>query len=291
MIGDRNEGAAAVRWGGGLLAAGLLMAGVASARAEESGGYHLFNPTPRDEMRPIAGDRPDATESPRTVDAGHIQIETSLVSYGRDDEAAADVETVSVLDDTNLRVGLLADTELQVIASVYERRDTDPADGPETTVEGFGDVTLRLKQNVWGNDGGDTALGVIPFVKVPTETERSNGKVEGGALVTWGWDAGAGWGIGLQAGPAWRYDAADDAYDTTLGHTAVLGFDVVGDLGAFLEYAGELSSDDETDYLAFANTGVTYALDAHTVLDVAAQFGLNEAATDAVVFAGVTWRY
>src|SRR4051794_35141958 len=36
--------------------------------------YTLFNPTPRKQMREMATDRPDKTESPYTVDAGHVQI-------------------------------------------------------------------------------------------------------------------------------------------------------------------------------------------------------------------------
>src|SRR5688572_5942243 len=37
--------------------------------------YHLFNPTPRAQMREMSTDRPDQTESPYTVDAGHVQVE------------------------------------------------------------------------------------------------------------------------------------------------------------------------------------------------------------------------
>jgi hypothetical protein len=45
----------------------------------------------------------------------------------------------------------------------------------------------RLKWNIWGNDGGATALAVIPYVKVPTaSTGIGNPLVEGGALLTLG---------------------------------------------------------------------------------------------------------
>ena len=37
--------------------------------------YHLFHPTPFALMRELNTDRPDKTESPFTVDAGHYQIE------------------------------------------------------------------------------------------------------------------------------------------------------------------------------------------------------------------------
>ena len=40
--------------------------------------YHLFSTTPRHQMRRFETDRPDATESPITLDAGHLQYETHL---------------------------------------------------------------------------------------------------------------------------------------------------------------------------------------------------------------------
>ena len=43
--------------------------------------YHLLNPTPREQMREMSTDRPDKTESPYTVDAGHFQIESDLFAY------------------------------------------------------------------------------------------------------------------------------------------------------------------------------------------------------------------
>lgn len=43
--------------------------------------YTLFNPTPAKCMREFDPDRPDITDSPFTVDAGHIQFESGLFSY------------------------------------------------------------------------------------------------------------------------------------------------------------------------------------------------------------------
>lgn len=40
----------------------------------DKSGYSLFKPTPRQFMRELTTDRPDQTESPYTVDAGHFQV-------------------------------------------------------------------------------------------------------------------------------------------------------------------------------------------------------------------------
>ena len=41
----------------------------------DKSGYNLFNPTPDEYMREMSPDRPDKTDSPFTVDAGHFQLE------------------------------------------------------------------------------------------------------------------------------------------------------------------------------------------------------------------------
>src|SRR5438093_6841318 len=62
-------------------------------RQSDKRQYHLFNPTPRAFLRELSTDRPDKTESPYTVDAGHFQIEMDLVSYSRDRDTHAGADT------------------------------------------------------------------------------------------------------------------------------------------------------------------------------------------------------
>ena len=59
---------------------GLMMATVLSSRVGASDPvptqqYWLLDPVPRQAMRPLSTDRPDQTESPYSVDAGHVQFE------------------------------------------------------------------------------------------------------------------------------------------------------------------------------------------------------------------------
>ena len=60
------------------LAAALIAAPGIRAPAQETNSvppdkssYNLFNPVPENLMRDLSPDRPDVTESPFTVDAGH----------------------------------------------------------------------------------------------------------------------------------------------------------------------------------------------------------------------------
>src|SRR5436309_2202856 len=84
--------------------------------------YSLFHPTPRELMREMSTDRPDKTESPFTVDAGHFQIEADILSYtyDRDNPARTDtrVETVDIAP-LNLKVGLCNSVDLQLALETY----------------------------------------------------------------------------------------------------------------------------------------------------------------------------
>ena len=71
----------------------------------------------------------------------------------------------------------------------------------------------------------------------------------------------------------------------------VLGFDVVDPLGAYVQYIGVTSSDPDANYRAIFSAGLTYQLGANLVLDVGTQVGLNKAADDIHLFAGMTVRY
>lgn len=257
---------------------------------QDKTGYHLFNPTPSEQMRPLSADRPDATESPITVDAGHVQVEVSFFDYIRSDHDGDEFDAWTVFD-ANVKFGLFNNVDLQLVFGVYGEQTTEPAGGPETSVEGFGDVQIRTKVNLWGNEGGTTAFGIMPFVKIPTDTELSNGEVEGGMIVMLGWDAGDTWGLGFQAEVDFVYDEAEDDHDTEFLHTVVLGFDVTEPLGAYVEYVGVVSSESDVDYRVLLSAGLTYALSPNVVLDTGTQIGLTGPADDLNLFAGVTWRF
>jgi len=240
--------------------------------------YTLFNPTPREEWRELSPDRPDTTESPVTVDAGAWVVEASYFDWRHD--GGDDTYTFMA---TNLKVGLTDRIDLQTVFDAYTR--VDPATG--AGAEGFSDVTLRLKYNVWGNDGGSTAFALFPFVKIPTGSELSNGEVEGGLILPFSIDLTEGVGLGLMAEIDWVHDGVAD-YDVEFVHSAVLGFDVTDRLGLFVEYVGVAGP---APYQACASSGLTLSITDDFVLDTGVQVGLNDAAEDLGIFGGFTKRF
>lgn len=250
-----------------------------SAAVPDKRGYTLFNPVPPELMRPLSADRPDTTESPYTVDAGHVQIEASLVNWARE----GDDDTMTIAP-TNIKVGLLNDLDIQFVFDPYVRLDTDDS--------GIGDTQIRLKWNIWGNDSGRTALALMPFVTLPTADDPTGSEeMEGGLIVPFSIDLADRVGLGLMAEFDAVYDADDDDYDLEFVHTAVLGLDVTDRVGAFVEYVGVLGSDSASSYAASAGLGLTYALNDNCQLDCGVNFGLNDAADDINPFVGFTIRF
>lgn len=249
-------------------------------------GYTLFNPTPRELWRDLSADRPDATESPYTVDAGAVQIELSFVEYALEEDDGQTTHSFSVAP-INLKLGLTNDLDIQLLFSPYEH-----VDAPGEDAEGVGDLGLRLKYNLWGNDSGDTALALLPFITFPTGADGiTSDHVEGGLVVPFAMELAEGVGLGLQGELSFARNEQDTGYDTILAHTAVVGFDLGAGLGAYVEYIGEANTD-TGHYSPLASGGLTYLLDADTQLDVGVIVGLDDPRTEDVrVFAGLTVRF
>lgn len=256
-------------------------------RDPDKSQYHLFNPTPDDQLREMVGDRPDGTESPTTVDAGHVQIEMSFVDWARDRDGGAEFEAITT-GATNVRIGLLNDLELQILFDIYSDQEFEAPRFPTETAEGFSDITLRPKLNIWGNEGGSTALALMPAVKIPTGTALSKDEVEGAIIVPFGMDLTDRLGLGIMAEVDWVYDANEDGYDTELFHTVVLGYDVTDSLGVYIEYIGIAG---DAPYQSYLSSGMTLGLNPNTALDVGAVVGMNDDSQDIQVFSGITVRF
>ncbi|MGQ0613327.1 MAG: transporter [Planctomycetaceae bacterium] len=280
-----------------LLALLLVMLPAISAAAEQDkSAYGLLRPTPRGLLRPMSTDRPDATESPYTVDAGRAQIELEVVSYLTDrrnpERSATRVRELSLLG-TNVKVGVSdgVDVQLLLLPHALVRTD-DLATGATMESQGFGDVGLRVKINFWGNDGGETALAALPFVTFPTaEGGLGSGDLEGGVAFPLAVALGGEFGLGAMLQFAAVRDAADAAYVLEFVHTTTVSRAIAGDLSGFLEIAGALTTESGSRWEATLNFGLTYAATEDLLFDIGANLGLTRAAPDVRLFFGVSRRF
>jgi hypothetical protein len=264
------------------LAAGCAATVLGSAPREPDVG----GAGPPPPLRELNTDRPDVTESPFTVDAGHLQLELDLVNYTRD--AGEDRRVAWGVAPLNLRLGVRENLELGLFVAPFRRDTVQPTGGTSETHTGFGDVTLRAKVNFWGNDGGGTALGLIADLKLPTATAGlGNGAVEGTMLVPVSLELGGGWDLGAMTGAGFRRSDSGGGSGTWINSVTV-GHGLTRDLAGYCEVATETAAGAPVTTF---DVGLTLRLNANAQLDVGAQFGLSHAADDTLVFTGLTRRY
>ena len=246
--------------------------------------YTLFNPTPANLLREMSTDRPDTTESAYSVDAGHLQIEMDMVAYTRDrhtEHRDGGFESWSFAN-TNIKVGLTNRADLQVVVPVQENVRRGP--------RGFGDISIRLKANLWGNDGGDTALAVMPFIKIPSaDDDLGNGEVEGGLIVPFAASLPGDWGFGAMFEVDFFADDDGQGGKAEFVTTFTFSHAIAGELGGWIEFASVAGAD--TGWLASINGGVTCGIGENVQLDAGVNVGLTRAAEDLTTFVGLSYRF
>ena len=242
-------------------------------------------------MRELTTDRPDKTESPYTVDAGHYQIELDLLNYTQDCTAQA-VQTLAIAP-INLKVGLFNNVDLQFIAETYTIQRTSGHD-PQAheTISGFGDVLIRCKTNFWGNDGGTTAGGMMPFLKLPTgATELGNGAVEGGIIFPLAITLPQEWSMGLMTEADHLRSSDSSNYHQEFINSITFGHGIIGQLAGYLEFFSSISSERDVEWIGTVDFGLTYKLRSNVQLDAGVNIGVTRAADDLNSFVGLSVRF
>jgi hypothetical protein len=232
------------------------------------------------ELRPLSTDRPDTTESPYSVDAGHFQFEMEIAAWTRDGGESAEFS----LGELNAKYGLSASSDLQFVMPFY----THVNDG----AEGFGDVQIRLKHNLRGNDGGSNALAVMPYVKLPTANgDLGNGDFEGGLIVPFGFDGPAGWSCGVMGEVDLESDEDDGGYHVLGLVSATASHDLTDCTGVFFEIVGIFTPESSDGQEAYFNTGMTWGITDTWQLDGGIRVGLTSASADFSPFLGMSTKF
>ena len=260
--------------------------------------YTLWNPTPASLLRELSTDRPDKTECPFTVDAGHIQIEIDAAVYSRDhdtSDGADSTESAWTFAATNLKVGLTNNSDLQFVFEplvITEAEDhlVSPAQHERRT--DFGDVTIRYKRNFRGNEGGPSALAVMPFVKLPIHGHGiGSDAIEGGVILPFSHDLPNGWGLGVQTELDVNKNSSGHGYHAAYVNSITVGHDITDKLGAYAELFSEHSAERGARWVGTADFGLTYSPTPNLQWDAGVNIGLSPAATDIEFFAGLSRRF
>jgi hypothetical protein len=262
----------------------------------DKSGFHLFKPVPRELLREMSTDRPDQTESPYTVDAGHVQAEMDLVNYVRDHDGSHGADSLSetwYAAPLNFKIGLLNQVDAQFVIDTHvESRSEDRAAGTVTRASGFGDFQTRLKVNLWGNDGGNTALALMPFVKWPLPaSDLRNGKTEGGLIVPFSLGLGEHWSVTFMTEVDFVRNTTNTGHDMQFVNSVSLAHDLTEKLGVYVEFFSAVRTEESGEWQGQADVGFTYGLTENVQFDLGCNFGATDSAPDFNPFLGLSMRY
>ena len=276
----------------------LLMSTVQALGADKS-QYWLLNPTPDKLMREMTTDRPDITESPFTVDAGHVQFESTLVGYTR--PAADQGRTVTdefEFGTTNIRIGITNSTEIDFVWQPFGTVRIEQRDPLRILHHsGIGGVNIRGKVNLWGNDSyekpGTTALALLPFVMLPTDRHNdiSPEFVATGIIVPLAIKLSDKWEVTLNGGTVYLREDAESSYHTEGLASASFSYEWTDKFSTYYEVAGRFNTENSRGDPVVLGTGFTYMLTKNVQLDAGVNIGVTPAADRINPFVGLSMRF
>lgn len=239
------------------------------------------------ESDPLVTDRPDQTESAITVAPGKVQIEMggSVEIDTLETNAQRDLVVISA-PDLLVRIGLAKGLELRV-GSAWTRTSFDQFD-PNSP----GGLGTRFTSSVLeGHLGGKVSISedaeegfssaLLGGLTFPIIGDDGSPSAELRASIAQ--EVSSIFSLGLNIGGTWTEGG-------TLGgfYTLVTGIALNESFGTFVELYGDMPWQDDAAQ-AF-DTGLTWGVSENLQLDIAAGFGLNREAPDAMVGLGFSWR-
>ena len=264
------------------------------AFASEPSIYSLINPTPDAALRSFSPDRPLNSLSPFTVDPGHVQIESDLANVMQTRDHGSTTTTWQTADP-ELRVGLTPSFEFDLFtAGLMADRTTVDATGRLSERDvGTGAVTLQGRYNLFGNDGGNVAFALAPFIALPSgDPHFGNQRVIGGVVAPLSLKLPNDFVLALQSEVQAMRSGTGPAF-ASFTNIANLSHPVPGveKLTASVEVTSVVNADHATPDTATFETAIAYLVTPDTQLDLGGFFGLNRAAPEFQVAGGVSHRF
>jgi hypothetical protein len=250
--------------------------------------YSLFNPIPRDKMGEMETDRPDVTESAYSVAPGHFQVESDLFRHTRNKkDGVQSIENSYNL--ANYKLGLTERSDIQLLIPAYvTNTERDLSTGKITNkTSGIDDISVRFKYNLWGKNGGNSALAVLPYVTLPTSSFADNG-IQYGVVLPFALKLNEDWNFGSQAAVNLAKEG-DNRFHPEYLYSFTFGRKLSKKISAFVEGVATYNVfNDITD--TFANGGVILSVTDNFNIDAGLNYGTNHSA-DKIYFVGFSFRY
>jgi hypothetical protein len=233
---------------------------------------------------PLQPNRPGQADPPTVLATGEFQVEGGF-NFERETDDGANVDNLS-LPGLELRFGVLENVELQIAADgfVWERHDD------ERNRSGGSDVELDMRIRLADQLRWRPALAIEFGLSLPTGSGFNTSDGYDPELeVLYAWDIGERWNLNGNFDFASESQGQSDSQRHSVFRPQLaLGLSINDRVGTFIEYYGVIEEDAANQHSVDA--GVTYLLSDDVQLDFSAGAGLNNAAPDYFVAAGIAWR-
>jgi hypothetical protein len=264
-----------------------------SALTPDKSQYWLLNPVPTGQMRDFNTDRPTKANIPYTVDAGHFQYETDIVNFATLATGPLNINTLLIPNPT-FKLGLTNNIDFEVNAPAGVGVHTfNAATNVSSTIWGINDVFVRAKVNLWGDDGGKSALALIPYVKAPAAPLGiGNGAAEEGLIVPFSLSLPDNFTLLFNSEIDAFKDIADNGRHANFVNLVNLSRQVVKDVTMYVEFWSDYNNDprQRTTQLSL-DVAFAWVVRPNLQVDVGADVGLTSTTPTIQVIAGISQRF
>ncbi len=254
-------------------------------------GYSFFNPTPPEKLKSMTTERPSKTSSSFTIDAGHMQIESTFYSLTKNNDKGVKTSS-SEFGSTMFRLGLTESSEFSLVTSALIFEKTQSAES-QRNVKAHGDTLLRMRYNLFGNnpDSG-SSFAMIPYVKIPTNDKKiGNDYYEGGLKSQYDSKLNDDYSISYLFEVMGIKKSDNSSYIPAFSNAFDFGKYLNSKAYLYVEIASFKSTEKHSSAKNNLDFGLIYQVTANFTLDVVTNFGISKAADDFNFITGGSYRF
>ncbi len=256
--------------------------------------YNLFDPTPDTLLRSFCTDRPTKSSLPCTVDAGHFQYEADAFNWTHFSSGNT-VQNTYLFSNPTFKLGLTNRSDIELNIAPYEEITTRNTITHTTTHDyGVGDAYVRYKYNLLGDDSGNLAITLYPYVKVPTAAPGVGNKAfEEGLIVPVSYSLPKGFLLVVDPEVDSFKDTESNSYHANYQGLINISHTVFTDsITAEAELWGDANKDpaDAVTQTSF-DMAMVWLARPNLQFDTGVNIGLNRATPDLQGYVGISQRF
>jgi len=218
------------------------------------------------------------TEWTTTVAPGKFLLEMDVLSLTFD-RSGGERYTGVAAASTFVSTGLTTHCDVQLGAEFFLSQKYESA-GMTERYSGMGDVYVRTKWRFYENKTTGSAMAVLPYVKIPTNSGGvGNRSLEGGVIVPWTASLPADVSLAAMVELDCLRNDADDGYTGCWYCTLALSRQLTQTVGLYVECVTTKSAG-AASWERTMGAGMTFSVTEKFWWDIAIYRGLSSAATD-----------